>query len=126
MDFQRVAEIQVVLEGIALPATRDELVAYARREDSQAAETLRQIPEGEYDRLDAVGEALRRTSVLQRVIPSLPQPESGKPPGGDDYVNPNPEPGAVRPSAPGTKPAQETLEEQTKTQKRQQQVQKQR
>jgi hypothetical protein len=29
MDLQRAAEIQVVLEGISLPATRTQLVRYA-------------------------------------------------------------------------------------------------
>ena len=84
MDFQRVAEIQVVLEGVSLPATRDQLIAYARSEDPAAAEALERIPAGEYDRLDAVGEALVRTSPRQRAASRLPQPENGKPPGGND------------------------------------------
>jgi Protein of unknown function (DUF2795) len=62
MDFQRAAEIQVLLEGVALPATRDELIQYASREDRAAAEALQQIPEREYDRLDAVGAALMQTT----------------------------------------------------------------
>jgi len=123
MDLQRAAEIQVVLEGVALPARRDELIAYARREDSAAAEALERIPEGEYDRLDAVGEALVRTSPRQQAGERLPQPESGKPPGGSDYLTPKATSGAVRPSAPADNSPQQTLEQQTQTQKRQQEVQ---
>jgi hypothetical protein len=47
--------------------------------------------------------------------------ESGKPPGGDAYLDPHPEPGAVRDDTPPS----EVLEEQTKTQKRQQERQEQ-
>jgi hypothetical protein len=90
MDFQRAAEIQIVLEGISLPATRDELVEYARREDRSAAQALERIPDGEYDRLDAVGEALRRTAPQRREQTQLPRPESGEPPGGGDYLEPHP------------------------------------
>jgi hypothetical protein len=84
MDFQRAAEIQIVLEGISLPATRDELVEYARSEDRAAAQALERIPDGTYDRLDAVGEALRRTAPQRQEETRLPKPESGDPPGGGD------------------------------------------
>ena len=49
--------------------------------------------------------------------------ESGSPPGGDAYLDADPEPGAVRPSAPPSNPPQKTLEEQSKVQKRQQERQ---
>jgi hypothetical protein len=123
MNFQRVAEIQVVLEGVPLPATRAELIEYAKREDGDAALVLREIPDREYDRLDAVGEALKRTAPGRREQTPLPQPESGKPPGGGDYLEPHPESGAVRPSAPAANPPQQAIEQQTKTQQRQKQVQ---
>jgi hypothetical protein len=90
MSFQRVAEIQVVLEGVPLPATRKELIEYARREDRAAAEALERVPEGEYDRIDAVGEALAQTAPRQRAKSRLPRPESGKPAGGSDYLTPHP------------------------------------
>ena len=61
MEAQRAAEIQVVLEGIRLPASRDALVRYARPEDAAAASALQRLPDREYDRLDAVGEELMRT-----------------------------------------------------------------
>ena len=58
MDLQRAAEIQVVLEGIRLPASRDELVAYAAQYDTSAGEALQRIPTRTYRSIDEVGEAL--------------------------------------------------------------------
>jgi hypothetical protein len=123
MNLQRAAQIQVVLEGIDLPASRAELVRYAAREDRDAAAALEQIEERSYDSIDDVGEQLAPTSVPQRGDSRLPKPESGEPPGGDDYLRPFPESGAVRPSAPPEHPPTDTIEQQTKTQKRQQQNQ---
>ena len=120
MNAQRAAEIQVVLEGVPLPATRDELIRYARAESADAAELLEPLPEGEYDRLDAVGEALTHAPRPPQPPGKPPRPESGKPPGGDDYLNPAPRRGAVRPSAPRTHPPQMVLEEQTQLQQKQQ------
>jgi hypothetical protein len=59
VNAARAAEIQVVLEGVRLPATRDELVRYARSQDQAAARELLAIPDRSYERLDDVGEALR-------------------------------------------------------------------
>jgi hypothetical protein len=123
VNLQRAAQIQVVLEGIDLPATRDELIRYAAREDRDAAAALEQIEDRSYDFIDDVGEQLAPTAVASRGDSRLPQPESGKPPGGADYLRPFPESGAVRPSAPPTNPPKKTIEQQTKTQKRQQQNQ---
>ncbi len=120
MNLQRAAQIQVVLEGIDLPATRAELVRYAAREDRDAAAALEQIEDRSYGFIDDVGEQLAPTAVASRGDGRLPQPESGKPPGGADYLRPFPESGAVRPSAPPTNPPKKTTEQQTKTQKRQQ------
>ena len=50
----------------------------------------------------------------------LPRPESGKPPGGDAYLQAFPQSGAVRHVAPPANPPQKTLEQQTKKQKQQQ------
>ena len=71
MNAQRAAEIQVVLEGVRLPATRGELIAYARRWDPAAASELAAIADRAYDRIDEVGEA------LLRVQPVLGQQEAG-------------------------------------------------
>ena len=54
---------------------------------------------------------------------AVPREESDAPPGGDAYVDPNPEPGAVRNDAPPWNPPQNALEEQTKTQQEQKQRQ---
>jgi hypothetical protein len=120
MDLQRAAEIQVVLEGISLPATRTQLVRYASSEDSAAAAALERIPARSYGRIDEVGEALAPTSVPASGETRLPRAESDKPPGGDDYLNASPESGRVREDAPPDNPPQKTIEQQTKAQQRQQ------
>jgi hypothetical protein len=97
MNLQRAAEIQVLLEGVKLPAIRDELVDYAALQDAEAAVELERIADRRYDSLDEVGEELAQTQPHLPAPQSLPHPESGRPPGGDDYVNPNPIPGAIRP-----------------------------
>jgi hypothetical protein len=123
---QRTAELQTVLEGVPLPARKRDLIAYAHRHDAAAARDLDTLADREYRSLDDVGEE------LMGVQPSRPSPEtqrpreeSGEPPGGDAYTDPDAEPGAVRPSAPASNPPQKTLEQQTKIQKRQQERQKQ-
>jgi hypothetical protein len=120
------AEIQVVLEGVPLPAQKRELVHYARTQDEDAARTLESLPDREYGSLDDVGEGLAPVQpAWSQRRNEMPREESGRPPGGDDYVDPNPESGAVRPSAPANNPPQKTLEQQSKTQKEQQQRQQQ-
>lgn len=125
MDAQRSAELQVVLEGIPLPASRDELIRYAGAQSGEAARLLAALPEGDYDRLDAVGAALQHVPRRPQPPAAPPRPASGGPPGGDDYLNPSPEPGRVRPSAPRTHPPQMVLEEQAELQLRQQKRQQQ-
>jgi hypothetical protein len=125
MNLQRAAQIQVVLEGISLPASRDELVRYARPEDAEASRELTQLPDGDYDTIDAVGEALTHTQPVRQQAERLPKPESGMPPGGDAYLQTSPETGAVRHVAPPSNPPQKTLEQQTKKQKEQKQKQEQ-
>ena len=126
MSSQRAVELQVVLEGIPLPAKKRDLITYAREQDESVAADLQGLPDREYSSLDEVGEA------LAPVQPQWPKPdvqtprdESGQPPGGDSYLDPHPEPGAVRPSAPASNPPTKALEQQTKTQKQQQERQKQ-
>jgi hypothetical protein len=126
MNAQRAAEIQVLLEGVPLPAKRDMLVAYADREDAEAAALLRTIPDKEYNRLDAVGEALMHPPQPPQPAQSLPQPESGKPPGGSAYLGEageDADTGRVRHDAPRTNPPKKALEKQTSKQKRQKAVQ---
>jgi uncharacterized protein DUF2795 len=86
MNFQRAAEIQVVLEGIALPATRDELVRYAAQQDAAAAAAIEGLPDRTYERLDEVGEELAPTEPVRTPSVSRPRAESGEPPGGEEYL----------------------------------------
>jgi hypothetical protein len=120
MNAQRVNEIQALLEGVPLPASRSMLVQYAAAEDRETAQLLQQrLPDQEFDRLDSVGELLLGGVGPPYPPAPLPIPESGEPPGGADYLRPFPQPGAVRPSSPKTHPQSKVLEEQTKTQKKQ-------
>lgn len=95
------AQLEALLEGVQLPAKKHELLEYARQQDQKLARLLEDLPEREYRALDEVGEALAPAQpppVPSRV--GLPREESGLPPGGDDYVNPAPVSGAVRPDGP--------------------------
>lgn len=122
--MQRVAELQGLLEGIALPANKDELISYARQHDASAARDLSSLPDRQYRSLDDVGEAL--VPVQPEKAPSgppTPHEESDLPPGGDAYTDPNPDTGAVRHDAPPYNPPQKAIEEQSKTLKQQQERQ---
>lgn len=120
MSTQTGALIQVVLEGVPLPATKAELVDYARREDPDAAALLDALPERDYRSLDEVGEALAPVQPQRsQPDPAVPHEESDKPPGGEAYIEPHPEPGAVRHDAPPDNPPQRALEKQSKAQSEQ-------
>jgi hypothetical protein len=123
MNLQRAAEIQVLLEGVKLPATRVELVRYAARENPGAANELAQLPDRRYDHLDEVGEELAPTQPVHVAKERLPRPESGRPPGGDDYLRPFPTSGRVEIDAPPDNPPQKAIEHAAETQKKQQQDQ---
>jgi hypothetical protein len=124
VSARETAEIQVVLEGIDLPTDKKKLVAYARLHDEPAAAALQALPDREYRSLDEVGEALSPVQPSPLQPPAQPpREESDQPPGGEAYLDPHAEPGAVRPSAPASNPPQKALDEQTKTQKQQQQRQ---
>jgi hypothetical protein len=96
VDAQRSAELQVLLEGVPLPAGKRQLVEYARRYDPAAAAELARLPDREYRRLDDVGQALSPTEPQRSTPERLPRAESGDPPGGDDYLRARPTSGAVR------------------------------
>jgi uncharacterized protein DUF2795 len=121
VDARRAARIQAVLEGIPLPATRAQLLSYAQGNDPAIVRDLEELPDEEFDRLDAVGELLTmQPSAPKPPEHGLPRPESGKPPGGDDYLTPFPkDTGLVRHDAPRSNPPQKTLEKASKTQKKQ-------
>ena len=102
-SFQRVAMLQGLLEGVPLPATRDELIEYAEQQDGGHAfrPELERLPDREYGALDEVGEALAPVQPLwDGARPNEPHPESGLPPGGDAYTDAAAEPGAVREQGP--------------------------
>jgi uncharacterized protein DUF2795 len=83
------AELEVLLEGVALPASRDELVDYAAAQDdgNEPVAALRGLPEREYRSLDEVGEALSPVQPRRREQPAAPpRAESGDPPGHDRYT----------------------------------------
>ena len=120
MDTKRAAEIQAVLEGIPLPAKKRQLVEYARGQDASIARELEGLPDEEFDRLDAVGELLTLVPTRPREGAPLPLPESGKPPGGADYLTPFPsDTGRVRHDAPRQNPPQKAIEKASKLQKKQ-------
>ena len=120
MNTQRAAEIQAVLEGVPLPAKKSDLVEYAKAQDEGVARELEGLPDEEFDRLDAVGEVLMLVPTRPKEDGRLPLPESGKPPGGADYLTPGPtDTGLVRHSAPRQNPPQQALEQATKLRKKQ-------
>jgi hypothetical protein len=99
----RVAELQVLLEGVSLPAAKEALVDYARLQgaDPGALALLDGLPERDYVSLDEVGETLHPVQpAFARSRSHEPRPESGEPPGGDAYTDPAPEPGRVREPLP--------------------------
>jgi uncharacterized protein DUF2795 len=99
----RVAQLQVLLEGVALPASKQQLLQHARREGARSGELalLEALPDREYDSIDEVGEALQ---PVQPVTPTAqserPELESDLPPGGGAYTDPSPETGRVRERGP--------------------------
>src|SRR5919204_1120390 len=101
VDTRLAAELQVLLEGVPLPAQKRELVEYARGQDGDAARHLESLPDREYRSLDEVGEALAPVQPSRsQPDATVPHEESGEPPGGVAYVEPHTEPGAVRHDVP--------------------------
>ena len=121
MNAQRASFVQAVLEGVPLPATRTQLLEYAYAQDPSVVRDLEQLPQEQFDRLDSVGELLTmQASAPEPADHGLPRPESGKPPGGDDYLTPHPsDTGEVHHDAPRTNPPQKAIDKAAKTVKRQ-------
>src|SRR3954447_4176589 len=83
------AQVEALLVGIDLPATKDQLVSYARAQPGghHAAERLERIPDREYKAIQEAGEELEPVQPERsepRIVP--PRVESGAPPGGPGYV----------------------------------------
>jgi hypothetical protein len=102
MTRQEVAELQALLEGVPLPAGKQQLLDYARAEDgARFAPLLRRLPDREYRSLDDVAEALMPVQPeWSQPDPHEPREESGKPPGGLAYTDASAEPGRVREDGP--------------------------
>ena len=99
MNLSSVAEVQVLLEGVPLPAGRQDLLRYARHEGARPLQldALRRLPPGRYDRIDEVAERLARVQPrFAHEEPHRPREESGAPPGGPAYTVRHPESGEVR------------------------------
>jgi hypothetical protein len=99
VELATVAELQVLLEGIALPAERSELLGYAARERATPTQigVLRRLPEWQFETIDEVAETLLPVQPPRDdEAPRRPREESGAPPGGEAYTQPHPESGAVR------------------------------
>jgi Protein of unknown function (DUF2795) len=113
----QVATLQALLEGVDLPASKEELIRYARLTDSAGLATLlERLPDRAYERIDEVAEILAPVQPHPANDTPLPHEESDRPPGGEDYVNAHPTPGRVRLDAPPDNPPQKAIEQQTKTQ----------
>jgi hypothetical protein len=84
------SQVEALLVGITLPATKDELVSYARAQPGgeQAAVRLEQIPDRSYRAIQDAGEELEPVQPAHEATPRIetPHPESGEPPGGPGYV----------------------------------------
>jgi hypothetical protein len=99
----RTAELQTLLEGVALPAPRQELLDYALLQGVSAElfALLEALPDREYRSIDEIAETLAPVQPPPAPEePEVPQPESGLPPGGEAYTDPSAEPGAVRERGP--------------------------
>jgi hypothetical protein len=99
VDSARAAELQVLLEGVPLPAEKAELLEYAVRQRAEPPfiDALRGVPDRRYESLDEVGEELVRVQPPHLRDPLRPpHEESGAPPGGDAYTDPHPDTGQVR------------------------------
>ncbi len=99
MGLASLAELQVLLEGVPLPAQRADLLRYALHEGARGEQLalLRRLPERRYDNIDEVAETIVRVQPFSEHEVPPPREESGAPPGGEAYTRPGSESGAVRP-----------------------------
>jgi hypothetical protein len=103
---------------VALPASKDELIRYARGQDGGglAVPLLERLPDRKYRRLDEVAETLAPVQPSSDEQTALPREESDVTPGGPDYTAAHPNPGKVRDDAPPGNPPQKVIEQQSETQ----------
>jgi Protein of unknown function (DUF2795) len=81
--------VESLIEGMPLPARRDEIVEYAQIEGAEEdlLDALRALPDREYESADDIGETLRpaQPNPPAEEAPE-PRAESGDPPGGGSYT----------------------------------------
>jgi uncharacterized protein DUF2795 len=101
VDPADAAALKSLLVGVTLPAEKPELLAYAVQQHAEPPYlgALRSLSdEKKYESLDDVIEELLQVQPSDvEPKPAEPQEESGAPPGGESYTDPNPEPGEVTP-----------------------------
>jgi hypothetical protein len=86
MTHQRRAYLETLLEGVALPATKQDLIEHAKHEGSRKdARMLKSLPSVRFSSLDEVGEQLQRVQPEWPRTHRQPRPESDLPPGGALY-----------------------------------------
>jgi uncharacterized protein DUF2795 len=99
METASVAELQVLLEGVALPAELSTLVQYALHQGATGEQVamLQRLPDRRFGNIDEVAEELVSVQPpREREEPHSPREESGAPPGGEAYTQPHSESGAAR------------------------------
>jgi hypothetical protein len=99
MAYAIAAELQVVLEGVPLPASKQELFAYAQSQgaDQRLLAALRSVPDREYGFIDEVGEELASVQPpWEQPQPQTPSGDSDAVPGGPDYTRVPSDTGQVR------------------------------
>jgi hypothetical protein len=90
---------QVVLEGVPLPASKRELVDYARRNGGEEAGimgSLERLPARRYRSLDEVGEEIHPAQPAFAPSPPQAAGQDGDVPGGEAYLSAGGEPGSIR------------------------------
>src|SRR4051794_20786536 len=92
MDAADVAELKSALVGVAQPADKTRLLAYAvkQRVEPHHLDALRSLPDREFESLDEVAEELLHVQPRPSDDGGKPHEESGQPPGGDDYTRAHP------------------------------------
>jgi hypothetical protein len=102
VSTREVAELQVLLEGVPLPAGKQELIEYAHdQDDHRFAGLLERLEDREYGSLDEVGEELVHVQPERpSPDPHRPREESDLPPGGDAYTSAANDTGRVREHGP--------------------------
>ena len=98
VELQKVAELQVLLEGVPLPNERSTLLRYAMHEGASGEQiaVLQRLSDRRYDNIDEVAEELVAVQPAHEPDQTCPREESGAPPGGEAYTEKHPTSGAVR------------------------------